>query len=233
MSSWFPYGGVGPYGTYGNLGLYGALVAYGTRVLTETSPVQSFSEPLALGDVKAFLKLPERSPVDSEEDALVESLISAARAVAEMEQCGRELILRQWDHFFDYWPSYRLELGKPLVSVDLVQYRDSDGNYTVLTEDVDYLVDAIKQPGVLAPMYNKTWPTFTPWPSSSILVRYTSGYSNADPWWAGDIGQNVLNGMRLLISDWFNNRMPFSTPVTEYPFQLRACLAGGSSPRAR
>jgi uncharacterized phiE125 gp8 family phage protein len=232
LSSWFSYGGGGPYGTYGGL-YYGALVPYGTRILTETSPPQSFTEPLQLADVKAYLKIPDRSPADTYEDALVQSLISGARAAAEEAQGGSELIVRQWDHYFDYWPSYRLELGNPLVSVDLVQYQDSDGVFHALTTDVDYLVDTVKKPGVLMPTWNNTWPTFQAWPSSSVLIRYTSGYAATNAWWTGEIGQMVLNGMRLLISDWYNNRLPWDTPLKEMPYALQICLAGDSTPRAR
>ena len=146
MSSWFPYGGVGPYGTYGNLGLYGALVAYGNLNLTESSPPQSFTEPLTLAEVKSYLKVPERSPTDTAEDDELMSLISAARESAEILQ-GRDLVRKQWDLSDDYWPSYRIALRAPLVSVDLAQYRDSNGNYTVLTQDIDFIVDASKGPG--------------------------------------------------------------------------------------
>ena len=95
MSSWLSYGG---------LGLYGALVTYPSQVLTESSPPQSFTEPLTIAETKAFLKIPDRSPVDPFEDDLLGTLISSARAVAENE-ADRDLIRRQWDICFDYWPS--------------------------------------------------------------------------------------------------------------------------------
>src|ERR1051326_2393676 len=156
-----PFGGIGPYGTYGNLGLYGALVAYGSISLTQTSPPQQFQEPLTVAEVKNFLNLPETW---ADEDTLI-AFIMAARVVAEIAQ-GRDLVQKQWDLYFDYWPSDRLEMRAPIVSVDLVRYRDSDGNYTTLTQDVDYIVDSAKQPAALAPPWNKSWPTYTPWPVS-------------------------------------------------------------------
>ncbi len=234
MSYYSPFGGTGPYGTYGNLGLYGALVAYGTLNLTESSPPQSFTEVLTLEDVKSYLKVPERSPVDPDEDAELQSLIVAAREQAEIAQ-ARDLVQKQYDASFDYWPGYRVELGAPLVSVDLVQYRDSTGAYTALTENVDYVVDKAKRPGVLAPPYNGTWPTFTPWPTSAILVRFTSGFASNSAWWS-DSGASVKSGMRLLISDWYNNRLPFvrgQEVLFDYPMGLRMLLGAGSIPRAR
>lgn len=221
------------YADYAYQGGYGYYDPYATRVLTETSPVQSFTEPLLLAEVKPYLKVPERSPADPDEDRLIQSLISAARAVAEHLRGGDELIQRQWDQYYDYWPSYRIELGRALDSVQLVQYRNSDNVLTTLTENIDYYVDAIKQPGCIAPLYNKFWPTFTGWPSSAVLIRYTSGYSPSSSWWQGGSGESVKHGMRWLISEWFYNRLPYDTPIQEYPYGLRVCLAGDCPPRAR
>ena len=36
----------------------------------------------------------------------------------------------------------------------------------------------MKSPGLVAPPYNSMWKVFTPWPSSAILIRYTSGFAN-------------------------------------------------------
>lgn len=231
MSSWYPFGGVGPYGTYGNLGLYGALVVYGSYNLTVTSPAQVFVEPLTNAEMYSYLKIPQRSPVDSQEDDFITAMISAAREQAEILQ-GRDLVRKQWDLSNDYWPSYRIETRAPLVSVDLVQYKDSNGDVTVMTEgpDAQYIVDKSKQPGVIMPPYNATWPTFTPWPSSSILFRFTSGYSNSDPFWNG-AGARIKIGMKLLISAWYNNRLPFdkgAAATNEYPYAVTSCLEFGS-----
>jgi hypothetical protein len=234
MSSWYPFGGVGPYGTYGNLGLYGALVAYGSLNLTETSPQQSFVEPLNSDLVKDYLKIPVRSPADSFEDSQIDMWISGAREQAEILQ-NRDLVRKQWDLSMDYWPSYRLEMRSPTISVDLLRYKDSNGALTTMVENTDYIVDVAKQPAIVAPPYNKTWPIFTPWPSSSILLRFTSGYSNTDPFWSGP-GARIKNGMLLLISAWYNNRLPFDKGITatnEYPYTVTSCLNYGAQQRAR
>lgn len=219
-----------PYAGYGYL----PFVTYGTRQLTETSPPQSFTEPLSLAEMKAYLKVPDRSPTDTAEDAFVSSLISAARAAAEEAQGGPELIARQWDHYFDYWPaSSIIALGHPLQSVELVQYRDSLGVYHTLTENTDYIVDTVKRPGIIAPAYNVSLPSFDAWPSSAVMIRYTSGYRTTDSWWSGGSGQNTLNAMRLLVSEWFNDRLPFATGVKDLPWQLVIGLSGDATPRAR
>ena len=236
MSSWYPFGGVGPYGTYGNLGLYGALVAYGTLRLTAASPPQSFQEPLTLGEMQAYLRIPARVPADDYEDDLINSYISAAREQAEILQ-NRHLVRKQFDLSMDYWPSYRLEMATPTVSVDLLQYTDANGAVTTMVEGAngDYIADLAKEPGVVAPPYNATWPTFTPWPTSAILLRFTCGQSNTDPFWS-DAGARIKAGMRLLISAWYNNRLPFEKGLgaaSEYPYAVTTCLSYGAKVRAR
>ena len=227
------YGGYpsqGPYGSYGNMLMWGAYVTYGTLALTKTSPPQSFVEPLALADVKAYLKVPQRSPADPVEDAFIQSLISSARAYAEREQ-GRDLVRKQWDLVFDYWMSYRIELPPvPLVSVDLVQYTDYKGNVTPLVAGTDYFMDNSKQPGCILPPYNVMWPVYTPLPSSSILVRFSSGYDANDPWWSGD-GQVVREGMRYMISQWYNVRLPAGQQASEWPLTAREALTFGQRQR--
>ena len=229
-----PFGGIGPYGAYGNLGLYGALSAFGSLSLTEGSPPQSFSEILTLAEVKSYLRLPDRSPADQAEDDELTSLIVAAREQAEILQ-GRDLIRKQFDLSLDYWFNYRIELRDPLASVDLFQYKDSNGAVTVMAENTDFIVDTSRHPGFVSPPYNKTWPTFATWPSSAILIRFTSGYATGSPFWS-DAGARVKNGMKLLINNWYHNRLPFEKGMdatAEYPYAVTACLSYGSLVRAR
>jgi hypothetical protein len=56
-----------PFSGYGYL----PFVTYGTRRLTESSPAQSFTEPLSLAEMQDYLKIPVRSPADTAEDALL------------------------------------------------------------------------------------------------------------------------------------------------------------------
>jgi len=204
----FPY----PYfesGAYGNVGMYG-MSTYGSLTLTEASPVQVFAEPLTIEEVGSFLKLSE-DEWTLEQDT-INALISGARAEAEKLQ-GRDLIRKQWDLVMDYWP-YRpsmrsavIELRDPLVSVDLLKYRDSTGSWTTLTENVDYVVDPSKHPGIVTTPTNNWWPSFTPWPSSSILLRFTSGMDASSQFWTEGNAQ-VKNGMKFWIADRFYNRTP-------------------------
>ena len=203
----------------------------GTLRVTEADPAQTFTEPLTLDMVKKHLQIDD---ANTDSDGLLQMWISAARYQAEIVQ-GRDLIRKQWDLSYDYWPQYRVELRAPLVSVDLVQYKDLTGATTEMEENTGYVVDKTKEPGLITPPWNISWPAFMPWPSSSILIRFTSGYAADSQWWSGR-GALVKSGMLLLISAWFENRLPFATglaSVNEYPFAVTSCLSYGSLKRAR
>lgn len=229
------FGGLGAYGAYGNLGLYGALVPYGTLNLTESSPPQTFTEVFTTDDARAILNLPPRSPADPQEEALLQAFVVAARIEAEIAQ-NRDLTPKQWDLSLDYWNSYRIELRAPLQSVDLVQYMQSDGSIVTMAENTDFVVDKKRQPGAIEPPFpgptNRTWPTFTPWPSSAITIRFTSGYPANSSWWS-DTGALVKNGMRYLISLWYTNRLPFVVGSAASDAFTLDLLSRGAVPRVR
>ena len=215
---------------YGNWG-YGLLSSYGTLSLTAQSPVQVFVEPLTVAEVKSYLNIPERSPVDAEEDDTIAGFISAAREIAEIYQ-GRDLVKKQWDLVVDYFLTYSIRLRAPLVSVDLLQYTDKTGIVKTLTAGTDFFVDTHKQPGIVTPVYNTVWPSFVAQPSSSVLLRFTSGYSAADGFW-NEAGKRLKVGMKLLISEWYNNRLPFERngTIAEHLGGVTALLSYGQLDR--
>ena len=74
------------------------------------------------------------------------------------------------------------------------------------------------------------YPVFTPLPTSAILIRFSSGYAANDPWWQGD-GSVVLEGMRYMISQWYNVRLPMGQAVSEWPMTAREALSFGARQR--
>lgn len=225
---------------------------YGAISLTQASPPQSFTEPLSLGQAAGFLNLPIRDPGDPEEDALLGAMITAARDVAECEY-GRDLVPKQYDLYLDnfytagsfYMPggysrgygigfyggqNLEIRLPEPLISVDLFQYRDSDGTFHSLVENTDHIVDTAR--ALVMPAYGMSWPSFTAWPSSAVLLRFTSGYPPAHPFWANG-GQRLMMGMRELISAWFMGRLPFDPAgaAGEYPYTVTQLFNYGAKRR--
>jgi hypothetical protein len=227
--------------------------AYGALELTQASPAQMFVEPISIVEAKNYLTLIDTSPADTTQDDLIGSLITAAREIAEIHQ-GKDLIQKQWDlnldlllgydaiagaaypmrfnSVYNFGIGYELELRHPLQSVDLLAYKDRDGNTTTLVEgnSADYVVDTNR--ALVLPPWGKLWPFYTPYPSSSVLVRFTSGYAPTHPFWSNE-GQRLIQGMRLLISAWFNGRLPWEPGgiSQEMPFAVTALFGYGARPR--
>lgn len=141
-------------------------------ILTLTGSPASYTEPLTAAQVKEWLKISDPSPADAAFDSEIDSMIQAAREKAEFYQ-GKDLVVKQWDLVLDCFPGGSISLRFPLVSVDLVTYKDSDGVTHTLTENTDYIVDLVR--GLIMPPYGGSWPSFTAWPTSAVTVRFTSG----------------------------------------------------------
>jgi uncharacterized phiE125 gp8 family phage protein len=195
---------------------------YGSLTLTATSPVQTFTEPLTLSEVKAYLRIPELSTADEAIDAELTAFISAAREQAEILQ-GRDLVAKQWDLSLDGFFRTEIPLRDPLRTVDLFTYKDSDGATTTLIEGTGYIVDTAKHPGIVLPPYNCAWPTATLWPSSAVLVRFSTSAPAYFP-------PLLKPGMLMLISHWHNGKLPFeggANAIQEYPYAVTHCLSAG------
>lgn len=225
--------------------------AYAEIALTDLSPAQTFVEPLTLTQAKSFLRVTSTSQDDD-----ISDMISAAREQAEILQ-GIDLISKQYDmhldlllgydaiagaayplrfnYIYNFGLDYGIDLRYPLRSVDLFQTTDNTGLVTTLTEGrtADYVVD-LNRARVL-PSYGQVWPFYTPDVTSSVLIRFTSGYASTHPFWKNS-GKRILMGMRMLITAWFEQRLPFhpegrGTPL-EFPFSITECLSYGARPRA-
>ena len=223
---------------------------FGIIELTEASPEQSFIEPITLEAAKSFLRITDSGWEDPYRDEMIVGFISAAREMAEILQ-GRDLIVKQYDlsmdlmlgyqgmmdpgfltrsyAVYDFTGVYEIALRSPLVSVDLFKYRTSDGNYTEMVEGDDYIADLAR--GMVVPPFNKSWPIFDPWPTSSILIRFTAGYPMDHPFWS-NAGQRLIVGMKMLIEQWYDERLPFvAGSVNELPYAVSALLGYGAKNR--
>lgn len=192
--------------------------SYGLLRLTETSPAQTFTEPITVDEVKTYLKLPVFSPPDTSLDATFELMIESARETAEMYQ-GRDLVAKQWDLTLDYFPC-EINLRQDVATVDLVQYTDSSGAVASLAEGTDFIVD--QKRGILMPAPNASWPGASLWPTSAVLVRYTVSPRSLD--------KHIRIGMLMLIAAWHEGVYPFipySGQLQEYPFAVTQNLSYG------
>jgi uncharacterized phiE125 gp8 family phage protein len=197
--------------------------SYGTLVPYVSSPEIEIVEPFDAEEAKVFLR--SQQATDTEDD-LIDGYISVARATAEFYQ-ERDLVRKKWNYYIDSFCAQEIQLRQPLVSVELVRIKDSTGTETNLVENTDYIVDTVR--GLILPPYGDSWPSFTPWPSSAVLIRYTAGYSATDAYWQGR-GLTVKQGMRALITHLYWNRNPIQDgvlPPQEIPFGITPMLSFG------
>jgi uncharacterized phiE125 gp8 family phage protein len=178
---------------------------------------------VSLGEVEHALGLPPLSPVDPDRDALLNGLISAARAHAEM-LLNRDLVRKQWDLYLDAWPQdTEITLRAPLVSVDLVRYTKEDGTSTTLTPGTDFEVFPELVPPVIRPAFGKTWPGDPLRSKAGILVRFTSGYASDAPFW-GEAG-NVKIAIKMLVAWMYYSRAKDEASIPE---AIQALLGYGA-----
>jgi hypothetical protein len=193
-------------------------------------------EPLQVTDAGDYLR-----DVPAEDVATVQRLITAARLEAENEN-GRELARKQWTLVLDHFPrgkwvsscrfdgygqagsrvfalgagAHYIELLDPLVTVDSFTYKKSDGTVVPMVLNTDYIVDVMKHPGIVCPASGTTWPGDDLWPSSAVQLTFTAGMT------PDQCPEGIRQGMRLLVSEWFENRLPFANVrfIAEMPFSV-------------
>jgi uncharacterized phiE125 gp8 family phage protein len=100
-------------------------------------------EPVTLADAKAYLKIDT-----PDEDALISTLITAARARAEWHT-GRAFVAQSWILWLDGWREVVEIPLPPLRAVTAVTRYAGDGSASVL-DPGDYFVDTASQPGRVA-----------------------------------------------------------------------------------
>lgn len=128
------------------------------------------TEPVTLAQLKLQAEL---DPTDTSKDELLTLDLQSARRDAE-NTLGYKIGTQVWDIYLDSWPAYvRWILPiEPLISVDEIEYRDSDGNLATVAETV-WAYSAAR--GSLWLQYGQTWPTVELDAYSAVRVRVTVG----------------------------------------------------------
>jgi uncharacterized phiE125 gp8 family phage protein len=183
------------------------------RLTLKTAPA---SEPITLGEAKDYLKI----DIDNE-DFYILSLIIAARKFCENYQ-NRAYITQVWEMSLDYWDNNIIEIPKGnLQTVDSIVYKDSDGVSTTLA-NTEYVYSIRGILGRLTPAYGKIFPTFTPYPLDAIVITFTCGYGASTA-----VPETIKQAMYLLISHWYENRVPLADKMIvpdELNFAVTALL---------
>lgn len=131
-------------------------------------------EPITVAQAKLHARVDS-----SAEDTLFETLITTAREYAE-NLTRRVYVQRTLEHMLPAF-QFCIELPcPPLQSVTYVQYIDLDG-VTQTVDAADYQVDTYREPGLIKPAYNTSWPSIVRADFNAVRIRYVAGYAAGSP----------------------------------------------------
>ncbi|HEV7276142.1 MAG TPA: head-tail connector protein [Devosiaceae bacterium] len=150
------------------------------------------AEPLTPAEAKAFLRLD-----DEAEDALVETLITAARLHVEGTS-GRALLAQSWRLVLDGWPAdgiIKLPVS-PLITLTGVTAYDTGGAPHGLA-----LAQFRSEPSrLLLPDHIAGTPVLRP--RQGLEIDYVAGYGVN----AGDVPADLRSALLMLVAYWFEHR---------------------------
>lgn len=176
-------------------------------------------EPVTLDEAKAHLRVDSAA-----DDALIGSLITAAREHVEAH-CRRALVTQVWDLFLDEWPAgdeIRLAMP-PLRSVESVSYFRADGT-TGTVAALDYMVDAVCEPGAVVLVGSAGWPVVELRPRNGVRVRFEAGYGAA-----AAVPRAIRQAVLLIVGALYENReqviVAQGVNLALLPFGVEALLA--------
>jgi len=127
-------------------------------------------EPVSVEEVKVYAHIDH--DVD---DSLISSWIRTARILAENYQ-RRAYFEQQWELSFDDFPTLPILIPRPpLVSIDFIEYYETDNAKTTMAL-TDFYIDTNHEPGRLAHAYSVIWPSVILREIDSFRIRYTAGF---------------------------------------------------------
>jgi uncharacterized phiE125 gp8 family phage protein len=172
------------------------------------------AEPISLAETKAHLRID-----GNDEDALLSSLIVAARAFVE-KTLARALISESWSLYLDAWPRsgwVALPIA-PVQSVTAVRVHDPE-DVASAVEAGSYSVDTLSEPARIV-LSSGAAQLLPPRRLNAYEVAFTAGYGDD----ASDVPEPIRHALKLTVAHWFENREPVE--LGELPQEVQATVAG-------
>lgn len=159
------------------------------------------SEPITAGELQLHLRLGD--DIVLVESELLQVILQAAREYVE-DITRRALFTQTWDMFLNEFPSgtaIKIPFGN-LQSVTYVKYTDSDGLFTTMVENTDYIVETNgDQCGFVKLPDSVSWPSATLGPSNPVHIRFIAGWPDTD-----DIPAKIKVAIKMICHDLYENR---------------------------
>lgn len=156
------------------------------------------TEIITVSDAADFM----RAEFSVQEEALIESLITAARQWCE-EYLRRAIGLQTLELRLEAFPSNNgpINLRCPVADVESIIYTDRDKQE--ITMPVDDFVVSDSEPA-------RIWPTSS-WPvtfntSDAVVVTYQAGYQTGSPILTQELPKTIRTAMLMMVADMYSNR---------------------------
>lgn len=163
------------------------------------------AEPLTLGEAKAHLRLET-----DDEDALIGSLVKAARIAAETET-RRVLLAQGWRVEVETWSTGGIRLPfAPILAIDEVRWLDGDGVPAVLDGEA-YRLDGETRLKLRE----------RPAGAAGYEIELTAGYGTGP----ADVPEPIRQAIRLLVAHWYEHRSAAGDPLVPAPAGWRELIA--------
>lgn len=156
-------------------------------------------ELITVADAADFL----RAEFSQSEEALIESLITAARQWCE-EYLGRAIGVQTLELRIGSFPvdAGPIVLRSPIIAVNSVKYLDTNGVEQTIDED-DFLVSDA-EPAEIVPVGG--WPVDFG-SSDSVRVEYEAGYcAGGSPLVSQELPKTIRTAILMLVADMYTNR---------------------------
>lgn len=148
------------------------------------------AEPISLEEAKLQCRIVN----DDSENALLTKYIAAAREWVE-NYTGRALVQRSFTEYRDCFGDYIEISVRPLVSVESVDYVDTDGAEQAYADFVGVLD---RSPARIYPEHGGSWPSIAGY--GGVTVTYTAGYAE------GEVPLALQQAMLVMVGHFYKHR---------------------------
>lgn len=178
-------------------------------------------EPVTAAEAKLWARI-----TTSSDDAIITSLITAARMLCE-NITKKAFITTSLYLWLDEFPSDGIiEIPRPpLQSVTSVKYQDTSNVQQTLSASY-YGVITASEYGKIQRAYNVSWPATLSYPGS-VLIEYKAGYGDA----ASTVPEIIKTAIKVLVAHWYDSREPvLEGQMVKVPFHVMMMLNSHKSP---
>lgn len=181
---------------------------------TVTAPTD---EPIDSTEAKLHMAID-----DSTFDTLINDYIVAARMYIEANT-NRQICTATYDLILDKFPGASGDIYLPkgqLQSITSVKYIDTDGVEQTLAAS-NYTVTDSREPAILEPAYNKTWPS-TRLQRDAVTVRFVCGYGDSSV-----TPEGIKQAALMMVGHYFEHReaVAFNNVASVVPLAVDSLLS--------